>query len=759
MASAGIPIAVVRALRQMSTHPSVISLQVTEAGPTSFAVLQLDTRLPSRWLAEGRSPNGVRATEPVTVRFDPSFPATAPRFFLRPDFDRSHPHIQPRPASQPPEPCLAAVSTDEVQRAQGVHGLLDQLALWLERAARVELIEPKQGWEPTRRDHIDDIIVADAGWLAKLPKRDAETRVFEATFSDFGAGSAKAYGIVALTTATPLRATLMQDLAAQPRRTFCMVAWSGKLPSGEPLVAGQYEPETVSDIAALHARAHRLGCGPQLASSLQLLESRLRAGRFSKPIPLAILVMARRPCPVIGQDTVWELLPYMIELSGGDDLGRDSTKPVRIAMQRQPIGSALLRRAAGDPRTDASKPWTLLGCGSVGSKLALHLARAGRAPAHIVDKAWMAPHNYARHGLLPMGPHEGVVLLPKSFLLAEAIGALGQVAAAHDVNLLNAWQQLPAAAVSQETAFLINATGSLAVREALAAADHTARARIAESCLFAEGRVAYLSLEGPRSNPSTADLAAEAYRLVLGDERLTDAVLATQPTEIAIGQGCAALTSPMPDARLSAMTAAMAGRITSWHADGLPADGGHILIGTLHDDGMSQNWQHHDAPPWTIIRSKSSPITVRVAPHANAKIAQAVAARPSVETGGVLIGRWSDITETFHVVDVLTAPADSSFSRDLFVLGTQGLPAVISDIVRRSHGALYPLGTWDNHLANSGPSRLDRHTAQALARQQQLPVLLLIHTPGGYRFLTAESVRLPGAKATPATLAFESVAP
>jgi len=310
--------------------------------------------------------------------------------------------------------------------------------------------------------------VIDTGWMPSLPKRDAETRVFDATFSTFKKGEKTTYGIVALTSTTPLRTTFMKELAAQPRRTICLTAWSGKLPSGQPFVAHQYEPEMVTDIASLQARGHRLGCGPQLASSLQMLQTRLTAGRFRTPIPVAIMMMARRPCPVIGQGSIWELLPYIVEVSGGDDLGPASTKPVRLAMHRDAISPALLRRASGDTQPETPMPWTLLGCGSVGSHIALHLARAGRAPAHVVDKAWMAPHNYARHALLPISPHEGMVLLPKSFLLSEAIAALGQSACAHDINLLTARQQLPRNVVSpRDVALLVNATGSLAVDQVL----------------------------------------------------------------------------------------------------------------------------------------------------------------------------------------------------------------------------------------------------------------------------------------------------
>jgi hypothetical protein len=121
-----------------------------------------------------------------------------------------------------------------------------------------------------------------------------------------------------------------------------------------------------------------------------------------------------------------------------------------------------------------------------------------------------------------------------------------------------------------------------------------------------------------------------------------------------------------------------------------------------------------------------------------------VAARPGSETGGIIIGRYSDVTNTFHVVDLLPAPSDSRFSAEEFVLGVEGLSERIDALIERNGGALYPLGTWHNHLVTSGPSSKDLATALKLAAVQVFPLLMLIHTPGGYRSLTMEFIeRLP----------------
>ena len=83
------------------------------------------------------------------------------------------------------------------------------------------------------------------------------------------------------------------------------------------------------------------------------------------------------------------------------------------------------------------------------------------------------------------------------------------------------------------------------------------------------------------------------------------------------------------------------------------------------------------------------------------------------------------------------------FSREEFVLGTQGLRARIMELVKRTNGTIYPLGTWHNHLVASGPSPKDMRSALLLAPAQTTPLLMLIHTPGGYRRLVMEVVPTP----------------
>lgn len=84
--------------------------------------------MPNAWMADGVSPNGVRAIEPVTLVFPAAFPLKAPLIFLRADFDRSLAHVQPGSPDEPPAPCIYDGSLLELlQHGRGGRGFKERL--------------------------------------------------------------------------------------------------------------------------------------------------------------------------------------------------------------------------------------------------------------------------------------------------------------------------------------------------------------------------------------------------------------------------------------------------------------------------------------------------------------------------------------------------------------------------------------------------------------------------------------------------------
>jgi hypothetical protein len=757
-----IPIPVRRALRLIEAHPSVerVTADRVEDSDVTRAVVDIRTELANAWRAVGVSPSGVRAIEPVTFVFTAGYPLGAPNIRLRADFNRSHPHIQPSRDGGRPEPCLVAGSPREVLRVRGMGGLLEQLVEWLDKAAVAQLIDPQHGWEPVRRDGIDDVIVADATWLTGLPTREGGCSVFPAWYFASRGPDFVTYRIGMRQAApVPLGPKFAGEWRYSPLgdhgwtgNTHALIAWSGKLPTGRPFVADRYLPETVTTVDELLARAAELGCQDFLEPKLGILQSRILASKLRDGQPVAVLLLARRPFDVIGTASPIEICPYVVELRGGEALGSGSGKPVRTAMHRDEISPELLRRAAGD-NGEALRPWTLIGCGSIGSKLAVHLAKSGRGPAAVIDDGSMQPHNFARYGTLPSeNKVESFLSISKAYYLAEALAPLKQLTVPHDVDIVaHAFEKKTIASlVARDTFAVVNTTGSASVREALAIAGVAAsRPRAIEVCMLGIGSVGLMSVEGPGANPSSTDLICEAYRLIHADRSLRREVFNTQAEAIAIGQGCSAVTMPLSDGRLSSFAAPMSEHIRGLQRDSLPG-AGEVLIGRLAADGLNQTWQRTEIGPRILVGDGSGSV-VRLSPAVDKTIRREVAARPGSETGGIIVGRYSDVANVFHVVGALPAPPDSKFSCHEFVLGTEGLRPMLADLIEGSGGALYALGTWHNHLVPSGPSGRDVKTAALLSISQYFPLLMLIHTPAGYVHFTAEALASTASSKTPDT--------
>jgi hypothetical protein len=708
-------------------------------------------------MADGSSPNGIQSVEFVTFAFPAAFPLLAPRLFLRRDFDRSLAHVQPGSLEDPPEPCIVDGSLSELTQQRGLFGIVDQLALWLENAALGRLIDPVQGWEPVRRDELDDNIVADASFVRNLVTKQAGRAILRFDYLRYQTTNGKqaSYGELGKK-ALSLNAKKLETLfgeadvagsnAVARGRSIGVVVWPGKLPSGGPVITDTYQPETVVDLGTLLERARLYGCEDPLQSAFSWLQQCVIRHRSDWRWPVAIVLCARRPFHLIGTDSPIELCPYVIEIGAPDLFVAGKATPVRPAGHRDAIASPLLHRLSGSELDLTPVPWVLLGAGSLGSKIGIHLARAGRAPKSVIDRALLSPHNAARHALVPAPGRLGTSWIgSKADALVEAIGGLGQSAEAHTDDAVSLLRDATRrrAAIPNKTLVMVNATASLVAREAIGSMPPDALPRVVEASLFAGGAVGLLSVEGPARNPNTNDLIAEAYAMIRADVRLRvlvfmgDRALGRQR----IGEGCGSETMAISDARISMMAAPMAEAIGTILRQGLPPEAGHILIGGLSDDGLSQAWQQHSIAPSIIIKVEGGRgWTVRIGGRADRTIIEEVARWPKVETGGIIMGRLSEATRTLHVVDVLPAPADSRRSAGEFVLGTEGARAAVDDYTAESDGSLYCLGTWHSHLVASGPSSLDRRTAATIGRERVIPSVLLIHTPNGYRALLADSL-------------------
>lgn len=745
-----------RALDLISKHPSVHEIgQPFSDGTTNAVAVNVifEVNLPSEWRQQGESPSGVRMYESVRFEFSRGFPMESPKLSLRDDFTRNLPHMMPWLIDGRPVPCIYEGDLRELLHKEGLLGILNQTALWLDRAALDSLIDPEQGWEPVRRDAFHDVVVANARQLQKLVDRQGGHQFMRLDYLKFPIADRAAFVHCRVSSENVqfnrrsigkvlFESRLNGDTQVRLGRSLALAVWPGKHPSGEPIVCDTYLPETVDDIQSLKDRAALYGCQAELVDGLNWLRSCLVRHKPAGPYPLAVILLARRPFNVIESSSPIELCPYVVDVRSPDMFNEGDAAAVRAAAHRHDISRDLMTQMAGSAPIAKRPRWTLLGAGSLGSKLAIHLARAGNGPTVVLDRSALSPHNAARHALV--GASRDMPMYwsgDKSWRLSEALGGLDQSAVPirADAARVSMEPQLARRVWSRHTWAVVNATASLAVREALGA-NRAMPARVVETSLFAGGRIGLITVEGPGRSPSTTDLMAEFYGILAEDQCLGSTVFDRNNDAAlqSIGQGCGSLTMAMSDGRLSLFAAGMSEYLLAKLRDGLPVECGEILLGQLSGNGLGVAWRTSEVPAATIAQARNGEAW-RVHIHARAvsRIRDEIARWPDVETGGVLMGRLSEVSRVAHVVDVLDAPDDSSRSRDEFILGTKGLRQRTHKYSESVDWSLYCLGTWHSHLTSSGPSAKDRATGRAVALARLTPSIFVIATPTSFIGLTA----------------------
>lgn len=736
------PMPVARALRQLSAHPRVRAVGGPEITNNGIAVVvEFDSGLGNRWRARGQSENGVKAVEPLTFVFADDYPVQPPLIFLREDFDRSHPHILPVNDSLPPMPCYVVGRSRELLRMRGINGVADQLAIWLQKAAELDLMDPVQGWSFVRRDHIDDVMVADADAMRSLAGENEDAVFLKAASDRYDTQSGDRDYVVSVSSESmSVDANVLAEMyQTQAVPALAIAAWSGRKPDGSLFIADQYRPESVHTVQDLLKRADELGCGRAVRSKFALLWFLLDGKSLSKPLVVAVALLARRPFHLAGEASPIELCLYLVEVTKAADVEDISKHQVRLLGHRDVLTPKLLRQASGLEGQGQAPSWVLFGAGSLGTKVALHLARQNYGPVGIVDQSWMLPHNFARHALVPMGTR-AILWQPKANLLAETLQRLGTDCTVGLFDIVDACMSR-GQALQKEVwtgkSFILDTTGSPSVTEALCAPTVVDRPPAIRASLLAAGQVAYCGIEGPDNNPSLVDLQAESYRLMSQDPGMIEKVFSLPGQAVMLGQGCASVTSPMTDAFLSASAAPIAARIARTAEEGMPVTG-EILLGRISEDCLGQAWRKESVPAFTTVPSDGMP-TVRLSSRVIELMDEEVARWPGVETGGIVVGRFSEVANAFIIVDLIAAPPDSTRGPHEFRLGVDGLSDAISRLVADGAGTLYPLGTWHSHLGDTGPSDVDLVTGALLAVGQSFPALLLIKTPVGFRTLFAEA--------------------
>jgi hypothetical protein len=693
-----IPHAIVDAMTVISKFPGVkIVGEPVQRKKCWGVITSFSVPLPSRAMKAGISLTGVKADEPVIFNFPLNYPRKAPTVLLRTDFPRNLPHINPGAENDFVAPCIYDGSLDDLlHQGLGLNEILNQVQDWLRKAASNTLINKRQGWEPIRYDSVEKFIVYEHAKLNLLVTDTADCKFLTCIgleISDYARYKMFRYIPEVL---NPRYLDIVTSSDEKKDGFFVnarpvLFAWSNK-----DVIVGEYFPETVTNLGELINKTKKYGTYEAFWSKIQSLWSQMRSNNNYKDI--ITIHCVRRPMHLINRQTDLEFLTYRVRAEFGLFGAAKNESPVDLVGHIHAVGPDVLKILSG------SLPMKMdsiiqIGCGSLGSKIALHLARAGHGPLTLIDNKYMSEHNLARHALTKSSGN-------KSELLAKAIEELNVEASAYPKSVQD-FLDKSASRLFEKNSLVIDSTASIGVREVLASLPSTTNnSRIFQTGLYAGGEMGYITIEGSGRNPRVDDLSAVIFDLAIDDKAISKPLNNSDDSfgRYSTGQGCGSYTMVIPDTKISMYSAAMAERARRCIEGNLIGDG-EVLLGVMDVSGMSLSWNSYRLAKTKIVILDNKNWELRVLSPALEEMNKEAMKYSSVETGGVLIGRLCLTRKCAIVTRVLEAPPDSIRTSSRFELGIEGLKDKVIEI-HKSSGLTY-LGTWHSHLYGSSPSGID----------------------------------------------------
>lgn len=647
--------------------------------------------LPSRFIKLGKTDLGVKSKEEVRFFFSEHFPLDAPKILLRDDFPRCFPHINPSDSNV--SPCIYAGNLSELlQQSEWMNGILNQLVDWLEKAASNDLLNYDQGWEPMRNDTYKGYILYDPDRVISAFDREGNSLINKISYQEHN-------GFI-ITDAAHFDSEKTQAHIIYFRTSE---------------IINTYLPNQIAELSQLYNYACSIGF-PNIKCMVEKCDL-----QFINESKIFLVLAIKRPTNIIGSHTNIELLNFVIHKS---DIRRKKQKQIKRVLPECKVdmlhhildtSPTLLRRLSGIKKeSKLDKNIALVGCGSLGSKIGIHLARHGNGPIFCIDDDWFMPHNNARYGLT-----YAHTMMYKAGILSASMRRIG-VSSKH----------IAESALSvdyNQSQLIIDTTASLSVRNFFM--KEVNLPPVISGGLYGEGRYGLLLIENKTKTSRLAALWAYLYYYSLENQSLRDLLFSSNISNVNIGQSCSSLTMAAKDAQLSLMAATMSLRIQDILESGLSNNGEILFIQcykncSLNTEVMSVpnyiNVQCKIKRDWEILLS--STVYEQMIDFLNKKIPN--------ETGGVLLGSVFPYAGTIVITGLLLAPPDSVEEKYRFILGKEGLANNIKDIEKKTNGKVTYLGTWHSHPQGGDASQTDRNTYKKLLFVRDYePTVCLIVTP------------------------------
>ena len=456
---------------------------------------------------------------------------------------------------------------------------------------------------------------------------------------------------------------------------------------------------------------------------------------------IPVVCAIRRPKPVIGFSSNFEFVNFYLELTAADKQEGSiiSNLPVHFQAHNEPLTWRQARTISGS-FPNLPDGTFVVGCGALGSKVVMHLARNGVNNLCLLDPDKVSPHNLVRYAL-----HAEAEGINKAVALASTINKLFR----HETHISAVglpktgefiWQSVEQVRLTKQ---ILDFSASEAFLTSLVNQPDLEHTAITRAVLSDHGNLGILSIEGLARNPRLDDLQVALYAHGKQSPAVStwlqreQAAAASQGTLVTVGVGCNSETTILADEVIS-LHAAYFSQVVKYESNRSERSSeGQLFLSRVASgqDLPGVTTERLLVPKRVVVTAGNDPTwTIRMCPTVAKAIRVALCSAYPNETGGVLIGQVNYKTKTIHVVDLVLAPADSQATPVCFFRGIQGLPEAIGLASHQSGGQLGYVGEWHTHpLGPNCMSATDHNTVHRFKQEfdelpNPLPVFLLIAT-------------------------------
>lgn len=686
--------------------------------------LFLNVNLPSRGTVDDVD---IRNNEPIFLLLDrKNFPYKAPLAWSnRQDFPKDClPHLNAKPSGSPANFCLHRGSIDTWFSEHDIIDFIQRIQEWLSDAASDRLMRKEDGFEVTRIDESIGYCIYEPSCFQEKVRSEWQSNRNRAGFCFIPytlpknpeleplVGIKSSYMIKmesSLSEKIPTKIvelnreinSLYREQNPTDRFLYGLLVWPPKTK-----VCKKFFADLPDNLEKFIERTKDLeipleqALNSYLSKNLQLL-----AG-----IPVTIVIP--RPRNLLKTDSTLELLNFVITFDKWTKTLTDETLESKVNMlrQRSPLTIKRAREISSTPSDLNPGKILFLGCGAIGSKLALHLMKSGQCQKiTFVDDDEISPHNLIRHGLLSesLGKNKANAMKEavESIYYADKDSLKVDVINKDAVSLFvgNTHEVLC------QHSLLIDATAAIPIREALIRENLPTSLLVCRCEIADNGKLGLMSIEGAKRNPRLDDILVNVFDLAVDQSEISDWLISTKVQrqtdpdtifeEISVGLSCNSETMRLADDSISYHAALFSLGLKKYALKKGTKYPGFLQISINDLLGKSGccTLQFPIHPVSIIVDENAQKWQIRIKHEVQEQLIQNLRKSGRNETGGILIGKIDSKNKIIYVTRILPAPPDSKCRPYVFERGVLDIPEEVSKINHLSGEMIGYVGEWHTH--------------------------------------------------------------